>query len=449
MIYFQKAQAPLPKAALVNNYYFVSRLLDAGAKPNKRNKNTILTPLGWAAHNGNLEMVKLLLDKRANINGGYKSDKTSPLIEAIEWRHWDIAKLLIEKGSDIKIVDRKGKTPLNHAAIQKNYELVKILLQKGADVNHEDKEGVSILEDACIDGVLFAESQTNPEIVKLLIENGARISNESIKMVVRKGEIDIVKYLLGKGAPISTDLILCSANGINFQLFKFLLDTVGLKEKVYDSRGFLERGILDRVCHGFWTNGADRAVNIPMLKYVLEKGVDVNQLNDEGQNVFTVLVAYGKPDSITEAAARLLLNKCKKPELIANKILDYPLKRAANQGLLETCRLFIQYGADVNHHGDDGGTVLHQACWQYKNENILKLLVENGANVDAKDNNGNTPLMGCARTNRYENIKTLVDLGANLNIKNNKGLSLLDMVAEQDFRNFLINKGAKSGNTIE
>jgi serine/threonine-protein phosphatase 6 regulatory ankyrin repeat subunit B len=449
LIYFNKTQLALSKATLVNNYYFVSKLLDKGAKPNKRNINTVLTPQGWAAHNGNLEMVKLLLERGAKINSSYKNWRTSPLMEAIEWRHWDVAKYLIEKGADINIEDKKGKTALHHAAIQKNFEVTKILADKGADVNHIDNDGISVLEDACIDGVLFAEEKTNFEIIKYLIGHGAKTNNKAINNVVRKGEVEIAKYLINKGAPVSGELVLNASNGLNFDLFRFLVDTLGLKKNIYDSSGFLENGILQRVCSGFWTNGADRTLNLSMLQYVLDMGANLYQVDDKGQTVFAILVEYGKPDSTTFAGATLLISKCNKDDLKRYRILDYPLKKAAYQGLAQTCRLFIDNGADVNHFGEDKGTILHQACWHNNNEEVIRLLVEHGANINAKDNRGNTPAMGCGIQGRNENIKTLIDLGSDPNIKNIAGLTLLDMISDENLIVILKGKGAKSGKDIK
>ncbi len=440
LIFFQKTQLPVVKAALHNNYYFVSRLLDRGAKVNKKDKKSILTTLAWAAHNGNHEMVVLLLKRGADINGSYKTWRSSPLIEAIEWRHWDIASLLIGGGANIHIIDKNGKTALSHAAVQKNYELVKLLIEKGADVNHIDKEGFSVLENACSDGVLLAIGKTNFEIIKLLVEHGARTKNSAVYTVARKGETGIVKYLLARGAPVTNDLILYSANGTNFDLFRFILDSVGLP-----ANGIRQKGLLHRVCSGYWTNGANRTVNIPMLKYVLEKGADINDTNEQGENVFTALVAYGKPDSITYEASKLLLEKNNKKATDRNQMLDYPLKLAAYQGLVETSRLFIENGADVNHFGEDSGTVLHQACWKYDNRALLQLLIKYGADINGVDNLGQTPAMGCITFGRFENVKTLVELGADINKKDRAGKTLLDLTSDPDLLAFLKSRGAKSG----
>jgi WD40 repeat protein len=74
-----------------------------------------------------------------------------------------------------------------------------------------------------------------------------------------------------------------------------------------------------------------------------------------------------------------------------------PLHVAAAQGRLALVHLLIQHGADVNAQASHNGfTPLHEAIWQARsvereNEDIIRLLLENGANVYARDLQGRTP----------------------------------------------------------
>jgi ankyrin repeat protein len=82
----------------------------------------------------------------------------------------------------------------------------------------------------------------------------------------------------------------------------------------------------------------------------------------------------------------------------------------------------ISKGANVNAKDKYGSTPLHGV----KNEGITKLLIDNGANVNAKDFFGETPLhiaAACAHKNVTE---LLIANGANVNAKNKKGETPLD-----------------------
>jgi len=58
---------------------------------------------------------------------------------------------------------------------------------------------------------------------------------------------------------------------------------------------------------------------------------------------------------------------------------------------IDLARLLIDRGANVNCRGEEGGTPLHEAAGN-GNLDLAKLLIEHGANINAKDDHGKTPL---------------------------------------------------------
>jgi len=75
-----------------------------------------------------------------------------------------LAELLIEKGANIDAVDRKGKTPLAHAAYSGYKELSELLISKGADVNAIDNKGRTPLD--------WANYSRYKDLMELLIKHG-------------------------------------------------------------------------------------------------------------------------------------------------------------------------------------------------------------------------------------------------------------------------------------
>ena len=63
----------------------------------------------------------------------------------------------------------------------------------------------------------------------------------------------------------------------------------------------------------------------------------------------------------------------------------------------EIVKLLIQYNADVNAKRNDGYTALILAV-KRKKEDIIEILLQNNANVNAKDEEGRTPLFLAAGT---------------------------------------------------
>ena len=63
---------------------------------------------------------------------------------------------------------------------------------------------------------------------------------------------------------------------------------------------------------------------------------------------------------------------------------------------------------------------------------MVRELIENGAKIDAKDKEGQSPLHHAVWENSADNVQTLVDRGANVNAKDRKGWSLLHYAAWKD-----------------
>ena len=64
--------------------------------------------------------------------------------------------------------------------------------------------------------------------------------------------------------------------------------------------------------------------------------------------------------------------------------------------------------------------LLHWAA-SYENVDVVRFLVEHGADIHAKDNNGNTPLHSAVLNKKWGNASYLIRQGASLHEKNNEG----------------------------
>jgi ankyrin repeat protein len=113
-----------------------------------------------------------------------------------------------------------------------------------------------------------------------------------------------------------------------------------------------------------------------------------------------------------------------------------PLQYAVESGFTEIVKLLIENGADLNKSNNDGCTPLHLAA-TYGHLEVIKLLIENGADIHKSDNGGCTPLHIAATYGHLEVIKLLVYSGANVNYTNNRGKTALELASDQQIRNFL------------
>jgi len=87
------------------------------------------------------------------------------------------------------------------------------------------------------------------------------------------------------------------------------------------------------------------------------------------------------------------------------------LHEAAAAGDIEQIKSLISGGADVNAKDDNGETPLHNAVI-LANKDVIELLIASGADVNAKDNQGRTPLWWAKEQNSAELIEILSKHGA-------------------------------------
>ena len=119
-----------------------------------------------------------------------------------------------------------------------------------------------------------------------------------------------------------------------------------------------------------------------------------------------------------------------------NKLIDMGFW--INKPSLEDVQKEIDNGADVNATNEYGGTPLTHATYQ-NNDEIVKLLIYKGADVNATTKDGWTPLMYVAEysaeyssVNALKIIELLVGNGADVNAKNNDGKTVFDLIDPDD-----------------
>ena len=116
---------------------------------------------------------------------------------------------------------------------------------------------------------------------------------------------------------------------------------------------------------------------------------------------------------------------------------------AAMDGNFEKVKLLIENGADVNAKNNNGQTALMYVAREGDLE-IAKYLVENGADINAKDNDwGYTALIYAAEYVNLEIVQFLIESGADINIKNNDGKTALDLADTEEIKEVLRKAGTK------
>jgi ankyrin repeat protein len=224
---------------------------------------------------------------------------------------------------------------------------------------------------------------------------------------------------------------------------------------------------------------AVRKTSVEMVKLLLDLGANPDQANKSGDFPLLVAVDLGNQD-IVEDLVRGHANVN-----IADSKNNTPLSKAFSKQLPEIVSLLLEAGADVNKIAAHGGTAVHWAIpksntprnalnlkkvldagayLEVKEEHgftplllsldtsdlisTTELLIQRGADVNAKDMNGDTPLMVSAVGGKIAQIDLLLGHGARVNDSNKDGITPL-MLAVQSRHEDVVRNLIKAGADIE
>lgn len=161
--------------------------------------------------------------------------------------------------------------------------------------------------------------------------------------------------------------------------------------------------------------------NAILVQDLLARGFDPNTVNPQG--IPGLLIAIRAP--APKVTATLLAHPDIKIEQ-RNRRDESALMLAALDGNLDLCKVLLEMDADVNK---PGWTPLHYAATN-SHIDVIRLLLDNFAYIDAASPNGTTPLMMAAMYGNSSAVKLLLEAGADPTIKNALGLTAIDFAQQ-------------------
>ncbi len=106
-----------------------------------------------------------------------------------------------------------------------------------------------------------------------------------------------------------------------------------------------------------------------------------------------------------------------------------PLHEVAKEGDLAKVNRLIEGGADVNVRAENGATPLHFAA-DRGHKDVVELLISKGANVNAETKTGDTPLHWAAMGDHKDVAELLISKGANVNAESKTGWTPLSVAGK-------------------
>ena len=360
----------------------VKRLLAATTKNFKHdNIEDIWQELGilvlFAASEGRSEIVKALIDAGADVNVKNKKGQTALIVATREGRS-EVVKILLAAGANVNAKQNRYQTAFMVAVIENRPKIAKMLLAAGANVGARDGRNMTPL--------MVAASEGHTEFVQMLLAAGADVnlkdgngSQTALSWAAQNGHSEVVKILLAAGADIKA--------------------------------GFRNGGLTALAKAA--TKGRSE-----IIKILLAAGADVNAVGSKSRFMIT------------------------------------PLMYAAKAGHLESVKVLIDAEVDVNAKDSWNATAL---TWSMSNcilkgENaqtresaaqisarcqdhfaIAQMLIHAGADVNARNNLGNTALMYAAKAGQTKMVKIFISAGADVNVQDRPLFSGITPSSSLDF----------------
>jgi ankyrin repeat protein len=171
-----------------------------------------------------------------------------------------------------------------------------------------------------------------------------------------------------------------------------------------------------------------RAVNVDNVGTVAEllnRGFDPNTVSESGQ----VALYLAMREDCPKVAAVLLSSPVLKIDA-TNAVGETALMMAALKGRLDWAKKLLDRGAQVQK---PGWSPVHYAASGPSTE-LLALLLDRGADINARAPNGSTPLMMATSFGTEDSVKLLVQRGADKKLLNDRNLSAADLARNLDRR---------------
>lgn len=417
-----------------------------------------------------------------------KADVNAPAPDGATALHWavynddlEMAKRLIKAGADATARNHYGATPMSLAAVTGNPAMIRLLLKAGADADSPNGEGQTAL--------MIVARTNRVEAARLLLEHDADINaregwrgQTAVMWAAAESQPEMVAFLAGHGADLDARSKVNHwkrpATAESRQQFR---PVGGFTALLYAARQGCTECARGLVKAGANIDLASPEGISPLLMaalnahfdtaaYLVSAGANVDKWDKWGRSPLYAAVDYntipvgGRPDRpVLDKTSALdlmdiLLKAGANPDLQLKLLPPFrdlredragdrmltigttPLIRAAKGGDVAAVKLLLAHGASATLPNSIGVTPLMAAAsigstrldTRGVNRNepdglaTVKLLVEAGAEVDAKDAKGQTALFGAAEWGWNSVVRYLVDKGADLKVVDHEGFNLVD-----------------------
>lgn len=436
-----KGRTALLEAIWNNETEIATYLLEYGANGNAADDNG-KTALMYAAELEDLTVAELLLERGVDLEAFDRSHRYTALTYAVVANNERSTALLLRHGASIEA--KNGYSAFFFAVQAGNIAILELFRKNGSDMNPVDEEGITALKFAV---------RHSPDTVEYLLRHGADGTFLNISYASSFGLLDRVKYLVEvEKADVNeveeedgTTPLMKAAGNNKTEVVNYLIEQGALinvtDHKISSPLIAAAMNSNVEIMDILIAHGADLELRskkkamtvlawcaaesvIDSMEYLLLHGADLEARGEWG---FTPLMVAIARESIASIAYLV-----EKGAVINVSGVDHPVMLAIEIGRLDIVKLLIEHGADLTHRDGKGRTYLHYAAVKGSLP-LVKYFLKIGLSLNDRGDDGNTVLLEAAENNRLDIVTYIIteEQGFDPSAKNNEGKTALDFAAEE------------------
>lgn len=389
-------------AVQYKNLQMVTSLLLSGAEIDATMPPSMMPLLQSSLRNGEPAAARLLLEKMKGHDCLNKThaNKKNLYHFAAKSREPQCTQLLLHAGIEgFAARNNKGRTPLQIAARRAHVHCTRLLIEGFVNVFGMDQllDYVNDKADPRVESALTrAALYADPYMVQTLLEYGAKIDDPLLihhilaAEEITGEEIEIIKLLYQVGA---------SLHAFN-------------EDKETPLHLACEKGCKE------------------LVQFLLEQGVPVNHANCDGETALHLACkAKKQKKEIIDLLLKAHPDVNAKDHFNQSPLLNLMKEEIGEEEETEILKALHCAGASLKDKDEDGDTLLHMAC-QEGNQKLVQFLLGHGAEINAKNNQQETPLnVACDDHGKHRIVESLIASGADVNHQDKDGIAPLHKAA--------------------
>jgi ankyrin repeat protein len=353
----------------------------------------------------------------------FRSRRRYALADAVRTSDFDGAKAALERGEDVRIPsDVSGLTAAFMAAHRGDAGILSLLLDHGLDI------------DAPVDGICVRATEQDTFLVDgVVTESDGYLGGKEralLHIAAANGHLRVIEMLVQRGANIERTF--------RGPLGEWGESTPLLTAAKYDQGAAVELLLrcgadvhfMRRIDGCTSLHMAASKGNRRIIKALLGAGANVCNEDIGGYNAAHLAVTSGRGVETVE----LLLDA---GDANIHHVRPFDghtlLLDAASGGQTATVLMLLQRGASVNQTCNGGESALFMASIYKGSVDVVKVLLDHGANINLCDVNGCTPLSFAVMRGEREVVKELLERNADVNFANRFGKTPLELASSVQF----------------